>query len=98
MTPESSLLLAEVLKCVPLTDNFCPAKIGRRIGLTKPQAYSAARILSNEGVLSLGFDFAANFTPEYRKARSTAKSPAGNSAPSSRRRASARSIARNKIG
>jgi hypothetical protein len=68
MTTESSQLLAAALKHVPLANTFCPIEIGRKAGLSKPQAQLAARALSNHGILSLGFDLAAAFTPDYRKA------------------------------
>ena len=63
------------LKSVDLSSSFSPAEVGARIGLNKHQAESAARDLSNAGVLVLGFDCAANFSSDFRKAR-TRKSQA----------------------
>jgi hypothetical protein len=68
MTNEASQLMGEALKRVKLTGSFSPEKIGARIGLTKSQSEVAARSLSNAGVLVLGFDFAAHFSPDFRKA------------------------------
>ena len=67
MSPESNQLLAAALKHVPLANTFCPIEIGRKAGLTEPQAQLAARALANHGILTLGFDYAAAFTPDYRK-------------------------------
>lgn len=72
MTNEASQLLAEALKRVGVNESFCPAQMGKHIGLNKPQAEFAARALSNAGVLTLGFDSAAVFTLEYRKAHAAA--------------------------
>ena len=68
MTDEANLLLAEALKRVTVRGSFDPAAVGKRLGLSKPQAESAARSLANAGVLVLGFDSAAEFSPDYRKA------------------------------
>lgn len=67
MTNEAAKFMAEALKRVKLDDNFIPAEIGKRIGLNRIQSEEAARSLSNAGVLELGFDNAANFTPEFQK-------------------------------
>ena len=69
MTIEAKQLMDEALKRVKLSDCFTPSDIGNRIGLSKPQAEAAARFLSNEGILVLGFDCAAQFSPDFRKAR-----------------------------
>jgi len=73
MTTEANRLMAEALKVAKLDGSFSPAEIGARVGLNKAQAESAARILSNQGVLSLGFDNAANFTTDFRKMHAPAK-------------------------
>jgi hypothetical protein len=41
--------------------------------LNRAQAESAARSLSNAGVLTLGFDCSAHFTPDFRKMHAPAK-------------------------
>ena len=68
MTNEASRLLAEALRTAKLDGSFSPAEVGAKIGLKPPQAEMAARALSNAGVLVLGFDCAAEFTPGFRKA------------------------------
>jgi hypothetical protein len=68
MTNEASTLLAAALKSATLSGSFSPAELGAKVGLNKFQAESAARDLSNAGVLELGFDCAANFSREYRMA------------------------------
>ncbi len=77
MTSEASTLLAAALKSATLSGSFSPAELGARLGLNKFQSEAAARDLSNAGILELGFDCAANFSPEYRKAHTKlpAKSP-----------------------
>ena len=69
MTNEATQLMDAALKAVDLNSSFSPAEIGAKIGLNKPQAESAARALSNAGVLVLGFDCAAHFSPDFRKSR-----------------------------
>lgn len=69
MTNEAQQLLDEALKKIHLSDSFSPAEIGARIGLDKPQSEAAARVLSNQGIVELGFDFAAHFSREFRKSR-----------------------------
>ena len=64
---EATQLMEAALKRVTVTGSFSPAEIGARVGLDKVQAESAARALSNAGVLVLGFDCAAEFTPGFRK-------------------------------
>ena len=73
MTTEANRLMAEALRVAKLDGSFSPAEIGARVGLNKAQAESAARTLSNAGVLSLGFDNAANFTTDFRKMHAPAK-------------------------
>ena len=68
MTKEATQLMAEALRVVKLGGSFSPSEIGARIGLEKMQSESAARSLSNAGVLVLGFDCAAHFSPDFRKA------------------------------
>ena len=68
MNKEATLLMQEALKRVTVGGSFSPAEIGRKVGLDKHQAESAARALSNAGVLVLGFDCAAEFSPDFRKA------------------------------
>ena len=60
--------MAEALKRVTVSGSFDPAQVGKRVGLSKPQAESAARVLSNAGVLVLGFDSSAQFSVDFRKA------------------------------
>ena len=62
------MLLNAAVKAVTVRGSFSPAKVGARLGLTKSQSESAARGLSNAGVLVLGFDCDAHFSPDYRKA------------------------------
>lgn len=69
MTNEAQKLLEQALKVVGLRGSFDPAEMGHKVGLNRMQAEAAARMLSNAGVLVLGFDMAAHFTPEYRKFR-----------------------------
>ena len=67
MTKEASELMTEALRVVKLNGTFSPAEIGARIGLERVRAELAARALSNEGVLVLGFDCVAHFSPDFRK-------------------------------
>jgi hypothetical protein len=76
MTNEAEQLLAEVTRRVKLDESFCPVEIGAAIDLPKPKAEAAARVLANAGILVLGFDSAAEFTPDYRKARAKAAAAA----------------------
>jgi hypothetical protein len=69
MTQEATKLMTEALKRVTASGSFSPAEIGARVGLDKLQALSAARWLSNAGVLVLGFDSAAHFSSEFRKSQ-----------------------------
>lgn len=68
MTSEASKLMDEALRTVGVNGSFSTSDLGARIGLSKIQSDAAARDLSNAGVLDLGFDCAAFFTPEFRKA------------------------------
>jgi hypothetical protein len=76
MTKEALQLMAEALKRVTVAGDFSPAEIGAKIGLNRSQSEAAARALSNAGVLVLGFDCAAHFTPEFRKANPLARNAA----------------------
>ena len=69
MTNEAQKLLEQAVKAVGLRGSFDPAEMGHKVGLNRMQAEAAARMLSNAGVLVLGFDMAAHFSPEYRKFR-----------------------------
>lgn len=77
MTKEANELMAEALRTVKLNGSFYPAELGARVGLDKGQSELAARALANAGVLVLGFDFVAEFSPDYRKIRLPAKPIAG---------------------
>ena len=72
MTKEATHLMAEALKRVTVSGSFDPAEVGKRVGLSKHQSQAAARVLSNAGVLVLGFDSAAEFSPDFRKANAKA--------------------------
>ena len=69
MTQDATKLMEEALRAVDLGGSFDPDRIGAKVGLRKPQAEAAARELSNYGVLVLGFDCSAQFSPDFRKAR-----------------------------
>jgi hypothetical protein len=68
MTNEATKLLETALKTATIDGSFSPAAVGAKVGLSKAQAESAARSLSNAGVLVLGFDCDAHFTSDYRRA------------------------------
>ena len=68
MTSDAQQLMAAALKTVSLTGSFAPAEVGAKVGLDKRKSEAAARDLSNAGVLVLGFDTAAEFSPDFRKA------------------------------
>ncbi|HWE03426.1 MAG TPA: hypothetical protein VG326_13555 [Tepidisphaeraceae bacterium] len=72
MTNEAEKMLEAALKRVKLGGGFDPAQMGARIGLNRAQSETAARALANAGVLVLGFDFAAHFSPAYRKSHTPA--------------------------
>jgi hypothetical protein len=80
MTNEATQLMAEALRVAKLDGSFSPAELGAKIGLKKPQAEAAARELSNAGVLVLGFDCSANFSPDFRKVRAKADAKAARAA------------------
>ena len=69
--------MAAALKSVKLNDGFSPTEVGAKVGMEKWQAEAAARALSNAGILVLGFDSAAHFSPDFRKARASAELKAG---------------------
>ena len=68
MTKDAEQLLAAALKAIKLNGSFSPAQLGAKIGLDRMKAEAAARALSNAGVVVLGFDCAAHFSADYRKA------------------------------
>lgn len=72
MSPEADRLLEIALKKVGLRDGFSPADLGARVGLSKWQSQLAARALADAGVLVLGFDHSAEFSDDYRRARTPA--------------------------
>ena len=72
MTTDATQLMAEALRIVDLSASFSPAVVGAKLGLPRSRAEAAARELSNHGVLVLGFDCAAEFSPDFRKARTRA--------------------------
>ena len=61
--------MAAALKAVKVTGSFCPVEVGAKAGLDRWQAEAAARALSNAGILVLGFDSAAHFSPDFRKSQ-----------------------------
>ena len=69
MTPDAAQLMAAALKAIKLDGSFCPIELGARAGMEKWQAEAAARQLSNAGILVLGFDSAAHFSPDFRKSQ-----------------------------
>jgi hypothetical protein len=69
MTTDATDLMAEALKRVSVSGSFSPEEIGKKVGMTKLRSEAAARALSNAGVLVLGFDCAAHFSTDFRKAR-----------------------------
>jgi hypothetical protein len=73
MNKNAEQLLAEALRVAKLNGSFFPATIGAKIGLTKAESEVAARNLSNAGILVLGFDCSANFSPDYRKMHAPAR-------------------------
>jgi hypothetical protein len=76
MNKNAERMIARALKTVKLHGNFSPAAIGKRIGLSRTESELAARALSNAGVLVLGFDYDAQFSPEFRRARGSAPAEA----------------------
>jgi hypothetical protein len=81
MMKEATQLMEAALKRVTVTGSFSPAEIGARVGLDKVQAESAARALSNAGVLVLGFDCAAEFTAGFRKSHGITNRKTGRKTP-----------------
>jgi hypothetical protein len=81
MTQDATKLMTEALRVAKLDGSFSPGEVGGKIGLKKPQAEAAARELSNAGVLVLGFDCSASFSPDYRKSRAKAEAKAGRKTP-----------------
>ena len=73
MTNDASQLMAEALRVAKLDGSFSPAELGAKIGLRPAQAEAAARELSNAGVLVLGFDFDASFSPDFRRVQARAQ-------------------------
>ena len=73
MTKDAEQLMSAALKAVKLSGTFSPAEVGAKIGLDRFKSEAAARWLSNAGVLELGFDHAAHFTRDYRKAHAPAE-------------------------
>jgi hypothetical protein len=61
--------MAAALRTIKLNGSFCPIEVGAKAGLDKWQAEIAARALSNAGILILGFDSAASFSPDFRKSQ-----------------------------
>ena len=76
MTTEAQQLLEVALKKIDLRHGFSPAELGAKVGLSKLQAEAAARTLANAGVLVLGFDQSAEFSPDFRKSRMPAAAKA----------------------
>ena len=72
MDEDAQLLMTAALKHVALDDSFSATEIGARVGLNKFRAQAAARTLSNDGVLVLGFDGAAEFSDDFRKSKTKA--------------------------
>jgi hypothetical protein len=90
MTTDASHLMTEALKRVDLKGSFSPAEIGAKVGMTRMRAEAAARLLSNQGILVLGFDCAAEFSPDFRKSqKKPTENEAADSSAKPRRRAAA---------
>ena len=90
MTTDASDLMAEALKRVDLKGTFSPEEIGAKVGMSKMRAEAAARFLSNQGILVLGFDCAAQFSADFRKSRNKPdEQETGKTAGKARRRAPA---------
>ena len=65
-------MLTEAVRAVGLRGSFDPVELGEAIGLNRGQSETAARTLANAGILVLGFDNAAVFSPDYRKVHAPA--------------------------
>jgi hypothetical protein len=89
MTTDATDLMAEALKRIDLKGSFSPAEIGAKVGMNKMRAEAAARLLSNQGILVLGFDCAAYFSPDYRKAQTKPVEKEAGTGGKARRRTSA---------
>ena len=61
--------MAAALKAVKVTGSFCPWEVGAKVGMDKGASEAAARALANAGILILGFDSAAHFSPDFRKSQ-----------------------------
>jgi hypothetical protein len=94
MSPEADRLLEIALKKVGLRDGFSPAQLGARVGLSKWQSELAARALADAGVLVLGFDHSAEFSDDYRRARTPAVAAATTTPKKKGRPTKAASVAR----
>jgi hypothetical protein len=77
MTRDAEQLMAAALKSIKLNGSFCPIEVGAKAGMEKWQAEAAARALSNAGILVLGFDSAAHFSPDFRKSQAKLAPKAG---------------------
>lgn len=89
MTIEATQFMAEAVKRVDLNGDFAPAEIGKRMGLSKLQSDAIARSLSDAGLLVIGFDNVAHFSPEYCKMAEEAEAKKPKPARSTPRRARA---------
>jgi hypothetical protein len=72
MNQEAQRMLTEAVRAVGLRGSFDPVELGKAIGLNRGQSETAARSLANAGILVLGFDNAAVFSPDYRKVHAPA--------------------------
>jgi hypothetical protein len=72
MNQEAQRMLTEAVRAVGLRGSFDPVELGEAIGLNRGQSETAARSLANAGILVLGFDNAAVFSPDYRKVHAPA--------------------------
>jgi hypothetical protein len=93
MTPEADQLLAIAMRKIQLSDGFCPVELGAKVGLSKLQAQTAARLLANAGVLVLGFDQTAEFSQDFRKSKARPASAELPPAKAKKRRSARRSTA-----
>ena len=89
MTADAEQLLTAALKKVDLHGGFQPAELGAKLGMSQPQADAAARVLANAGVLVLGFDRSAEFSPDFRKTRVPAAAKPAKKKPRARKTAAA---------
>src|SRR5688500_12632113 len=77
MTKDATDLMAAALRIAKVDGSFSPADVGAKIGLSRGQSELAARALANAGVLVLGFDYAAQFSSDFRKSQRTGKAAEG---------------------